>query len=289
MTSQNATYKVKGGRVGVLLIHGLCGTPTEMRFVANGLARSGYTVHCPQLAGHGGSIEALKSASWQDWYKSAEDALLDLRQECDTVFVGGLSTGAVLSLLLAARHPDKVQGLTLFSPTLWVNGWLIPWYMRLFKLVRSKRLANLIKFPDFHPHGIKDDRIRQFIVRALEEGEARTAGLRTTPGGAVLEHRRLVKAAKKEAGRIRQPALILHPREDDYAHLNNAWYLQRTLAGPVEVTILEDSYHIVTVDRQRHIVVERSAAFIARIVSALSQSSRAGVRQFAASAAPAAA
>jgi len=263
------TYKIKGGRVGVLLIHGLGGTPTEMRFVANGLARAGYTVHCPQIAGHGGSADDLKAATWQDWYESVEAALMELRQSCDTVFVGGLSTGAVLGLLLAARHPDKVQGLTLFSPTLWVNGWLIPWYMRLFKLVRSKRLANLIRFPDFHPHGIKDDRIRQFIVRSLTDGETGTAGLRNTPGGAVLEHRRLVAAARKEAPKILQPAMILHPREDDYAHLNNAWYLQRTLGGPVEMTVLEDSYHIVTVDRQRHVVVERSAAFIARTVGAL--------------------
>lgn len=279
MTSQTDTYKIKGGRVGVLLIHGLCGTPTEMRFVANGLARSGYTVHCPQLAGHGGGIETMKASTWQDWYGSVEAALIELRRECDTVFVGGLSTGAVLGLLLAARNPDKVQGLTLYSPTLWVNGWLIPWYMRLFKIVRWKWLANLIKFPDFYPHGIKDDRIRQFIVRALAEGGTGTSGLRNTPGGAVLEHRRLVNAVKKEAGKIEQPSLILHPREDDYAHLNNAWYLQRKLNGPVEMTVLEDSYHIVTVDRQRHVVVERSAAFIARTVSALMQPGGAAVKR----------
>lgn len=266
MIVQQDTYKIKGGRIGVLLIHGLCGSPTEMRYVANGMARQGYTVHCPQLAGHGGSVEVLKATTWQDWYQSVEDSLLELSRDCDKVFVGGLSTGAVLGLLLASRHPDKVHGLTLFSPTLWVNGWLIPWYMRLFKLVRSRRLANLIKFPDLHPHGIKDDRIRQFVVRALVDGETGTAGLRNTPGSAVLEHRRLVAAVKREVGKIQQPTLILHPREDDYAHLNNAWYLQRKLAGPVEMTVLEDSYHIVTVDRQRHVVVERSAAFLARLV-----------------------
>ena len=43
---------VPGGRVGVLLIHGLGGTPVELRFIAQGLARAGYTVYCCQLAGH---------------------------------------------------------------------------------------------------------------------------------------------------------------------------------------------------------------------------------------------
>ena len=55
------SYRVPGGRVGVLLLHGLCGTPTEMRFVANGLARIGCTVHCPQLAGFRSPLGGLNA------------------------------------------------------------------------------------------------------------------------------------------------------------------------------------------------------------------------------------
>ena len=108
-TQTDHSYYVAGGRVGVLLIHGLAGTPAEMRYVANGMARAGYTVYCPQLAGHCGSAADIKRTTWQDWYRSAEQALLELRRECDTVIVGGLSTGAVLALLLAARHPEAVH------------------------------------------------------------------------------------------------------------------------------------------------------------------------------------
>lgn len=32
--SRDTTYRIAGGKIGVLLIHGLCGTPVEMRFVA---------------------------------------------------------------------------------------------------------------------------------------------------------------------------------------------------------------------------------------------------------------
>jgi len=267
MTFMNQDYYVAGGRTGVLLMHGLCGTPTEMRFVANGLARAGCTVYCPMLAGHGGTEADIKITTWQDWYASAERALDRLRQDCDTVIVGGLSTGAVLALLLAARRPADVQGTALLAPTLWLNGWLIPWYARLFRLVFSKRVANLIGFPDLHPHGIKDERIREFIRSALFSGDGSVAGLPSTPGGAVLEHRRLVKAACAELGQIHQPALIIHPREDDYADLDNAWYLQRNLKGLVDMLVLDDSYHIVTVDRQRHVVVERIAAFVATVTA----------------------
>ena len=129
MTSQDTTYRIKGGRVGVLLIHGMCGTPTEMRYVANGLARAGYTVHCPQISGQCGSAANVKASTWQDWYACAERALDELRLECDVVIVGGLSSGAVISLLLAANRPHDVQGIALFAPTLWLNGWIVPWRM----------------------------------------------------------------------------------------------------------------------------------------------------------------
>jgi len=67
---------------------------------------------------------------------------------------------------------------------------------------------------------------------------------------------------KGELANIQQPALIVHPREDDYADLNNAWYLQRHLKGVVDMVVLNDSYHIVTVDRQRQVTVDRTVAFV---------------------------
>ena len=263
--TKDHSYRVPGGRVGVLLLHGLCGTPTEMRFVANGLARSGCTVHCPQLAGHCGTEADIKATRWQDWYASAERALDDLRKDCDVVVVGGLSTGAVLSLLLAAKRPNDVHGTILLAPTLWLNGWLIPWYAHLFRLVFLRSLARFVWFPDLPPHGIKDKRIREFIRSALFGGDSSVAGLPSTPGVAVLEHRWLVNATKRVLGTIAQPALILHAREDDYADLNNASFLQRKLKGMVDTVVLDDSYHIVTVDRQRHVVVDRATQFVERV------------------------
>lgn len=271
MAVRELSYRIKGGRVGVLLLHGLCGTPAEMRFVANNLARSGFTVNCAQLAGHGGTEDDIKASTWRDWYHSAEAALEEISAECDVVIAGGLSTGAVLSLLLAANHPDKVHGTVLLAPTLWLNGWLIPWYARFFRLVFQTAVANLIRFPDLEPHGIKDPRIREFIKNALFSGDGSEAGLPSTPGGAVLEHRRLVQELIGKIGSIRQPALIVHPREDDYADLNNSWYLQRNLKGMVDMVVLDDSYHIVTVDRQRHVVAERTAGFVARVARELGE------------------
>ena len=70
--TRDVGFKIKRGKVGILLLHRLCGTPVEMRFVATGLASKGYTVHCPMLAGHCGSEDALRASTWTDWYRSAE-------------------------------------------------------------------------------------------------------------------------------------------------------------------------------------------------------------------------
>jgi carboxylesterase len=263
---------VKSGRVGVLLIHGLCGSPSEIRFVANGLTRNGYTVLCPQLAGHGGSEAELVATTWQEWYESAEKGLEELAETCETVIVGGLSTGAVLSLMLAARHPEKVHAVALYSPTLWLSGRQIPWYLPLFRMIDSKRFANLFRFPVPIHVGIKDKRIRDFIKSAMAADGGRPS---STPGGAVLERRRLAKEVMKDLGTISQPVLILHAREDDYAGLDNAAYLQRELAGPVDLVVLEDSYHMVTVDRQRHVVLDRTTAFVSRIAASIAEGIRA--------------
>ena len=260
MTKADHSFTLDGGRTGFLLIHGLGGTPIEHRFVANGLARQGYRVHVPQLAGHCGSFDELKATSWRDWYASVEEAHAKLRERCEVVIVGGLSMGAILALHLAAQRPEAVQGLALFAPTLKLDGWGVPWHARLFHLVRHKWSADLIKFSERAPYGIKDPRIRALVTTAIESGDSSKAGQMTNPGRVMLEMRWLIKIVKRELDRIEQPALIVHPREDDRASLGNAAYLQKHLAGVVDTCVLNNSYHVVTIDRQRDLVVHRSAA-----------------------------
>ena len=267
MTAADTTFKIAGGKVGVLLIHGLCGTPAEMRFVAMGLGRAGYTVHCPLLAGHGGSRADIVKTGWQDWYCSAETALIELRKECDTVIVGGLCLGSIIGLHLAMKQPELVQGVALFSPTLWVNGWAMPWYTKLFGLVRHKWLANMMQFPDAASLGIKCPRVREFVRQALANSDGSDLGTNGTPAAMLLEHRWMVKAAMKGLKTVKQPILIMHSREDDHANLNNATYLQRALGGIVDMVVLNDSYHMITLDKQRQVVVDQTRSFVDRVVN----------------------
>ena len=105
---------------------------------------------------------------------------------------------------------------------------------------------------------------QQLKYSAIHSGDGSIAGLPVTPGGAVLEQRWLVNSVRQRLKLVTQPTLIVHPREDDYADLNNIAYLLRHLPCEVETLTLNDSYHIVTSDRQKDRVFARSLAFIAR-------------------------
>jgi carboxylesterase len=259
------SIRIAGGPLGFLLIHGLRGTPIEMRYVAQGLARSGHTVHVPQLAGHCGSAEELQATTWQHWYKSVEIEHHQLRKTCDTVVVGGLSMGAMLALHHAAQHPRDVSALALYAPSLWLDGRVIPWYCHFFKFVTQKWLANLFPFAERDPWGIKDPRIGAFVDQAIDSGDSSRSGIAALPGSLMLELRWLAEQVKQEVGQVQQPALIVYPRDDDCSSLQNLQYLQTNLGGLTEAVILDDSYQIVTLNRQRQLVVSRTLEFISLV------------------------
>lgn len=258
-----------GGRVGFLLIHGLGGTPVELRFVAQGLAREGYTVLCCQLAGHCGTVEQLRSSTWTEWYASVLAAYDRLRQHCDVVIAGGLSMGGLLATHLARERPGEVHGLALFAPTLWMNGWSMPWYARVLRWIRPSRLKLEINLPEHEPYGIKDERIRSFVVKSMLGTDTSEAGVFCTPVRSFAHFNCLVDAVKRDLPHVSVPTLIIHPREDDIADIDNAFYLQRRLRGPVEMLVLEDSYHIITLDRQRNVVVTRTAEFARKLAQSI--------------------
>ena len=78
---------------------------------------------------------------------------------------------------------------------------------------------------------------------------------------------RLVRNVMPMLSQIPHHTLIFHPRQDDQSDIKNTMILQRKLAGMVEVCVLEDSFHLVTLDRQRGYVAERSIDFVDRAVA----------------------
>ena len=179
-----------GGRAGVLLVHGLAGTPTEMRFVARGLHAAGFTVHAVQLAGHCGSVADLVATGWRDWSRSV-----------DNVFVAGISMGAVLALERAIARPARL--------------------LALLPLVCGLGIGREREVMERHPYGIKDDRTRAWIVGSMLAGDSGAAGHFGTPWGALAEFVALSRHVRRRLDRVRTPCLVVHSSDDDIASLAN--------------------------------------------------------------------
>lgn len=259
----DTTCRIKGGRVGVLLIHGLYGNPGELRFVAESLGAAGYSVSCPMLDGHGGASADRNASTWRDWLGAASAALDELRKDCDLVYCGGLSTGAALSLMLAAEQPGKVQGTVLLSPTLWRNGRLTPWYEMVSALL-ARTLSPGPNRSTGRERGGFGGGIAGFFRKVLS-GVAHPSGAAGAAGTAAAEHRRLVEELRGKVGGIAQPALIVHPRDDAEADLANAWYLQRNLKGLVDMVMLDERCGCQCADVRRQVLAGHVLGFLDRL------------------------
>ncbi|AVO60937.1 alpha/beta hydrolase [Pseudomonas chlororaphis] len=261
----DAGFVLGNGEVAVLLIHGLTGTPTELRRVAAGLAKAGCTVYVPTLAGHCGNNADLQATGWQDWYEGVRRTFVGIRQRHRQVFVGGLSMGAVMSMYLASEHPGQVSGLLMYSTTLKYDGWSINKLAFLTPLLMKIPFGvHICSFEEKPPYGIKNERLRAVVERQMKAGESSSAGLLTMEGVTVRELHRMNAVVKKRMPSITTPALVLHSIEDDITSRWNADYVERKLGGPVVKVLLDNCYHMITVDLQYRRVVELSADFIER-------------------------
>ena len=182
--------------------------------------------------------------------------------------VGGLAMGAILALAIAARHPDRVKGVVCFAPTLRYDGWVVPhgpWLAWLMPLLAWMPVVNRYRFKERPPYGIKDERLRAKMVELLESGAIAEAGLPFMPGRSLAQNLRLIRRVKRWAPRITAPMLLVHALEDDITHVRNADALAARVSGPVSKLYLDDSYHLVTVDRQRGKVARATAEFLDRL------------------------
>ena len=258
-------------RTGVLLVHGLTGTPAEMRVLGKGLNRQGYTVYAVQLAGHCGTMDDLVETRWQDWLASVESGLERFAEHVDQVVVGGLSMGALLSLAIAERHADKVAGVCALSTTFRYDGWSIPTYTKLaflLPLFRQLGIGRRRVFMEAPPYGIKDEALRARIVEQMHSGDSAAAGLPGNPWWSIIELRALSTDVQAHLKDLRSPCLVIHANEDDISSASNAHDIARgAVNARVDLVLLDNCYHMITIDRERRAVIARINDFLARIAT----------------------
>jgi carboxylesterase len=137
--------------------------------------------------------------------------------------------------------------------------------MGLFYLITQKWLVDLVGYAQREPWSVKDPRIKPLVERVFISGESRQADIAALPASLMLELRRLVRRVKREIAHVRQPTIIVHPRRDHRASMRNVNYFQSMLPALTETLVVDDSYHLVTLDRQRQLVLGRMLHFVSRV------------------------
>lgn len=247
------------GELGCLLLHGLTGTSTEMQPVAAALAGR-YPLWVARIAGHETTVADLAATSWHDWFASAAAGADALRTTTRRIVPIGLSTGALLAMRLAASRPDDVAGMILLSPAIALRR-------RAVRLLRGP-LRTLAAF-DARIGPLQRALARLVIAKRgsdISDVDVRAShpGYQALPFRALLNLLALQKTAWRDAPTLRQPALVVHATQDHTCPVGAATALHARLGSTTKrLVILEESFHVVTVDRERARVMREIVSFLA--------------------------
>ena len=266
-----------GGCV-VMLLHGLTGSPTELGYIAYHLQYRGrYPVRCPRLVNHGQPLSVLAQTSWQQLYDSAKEAFMDARQESRArnvpLVIGGLSLGAVLCLMLAAEFPEDVAGVACLSPTLFYDGWNVPWVHKLIPLMDFTPLKYFAYFREDEPFGLRDEVLRGKIAAQYnkssihESGHSSSLGYAHFPVRLFCEMRHLISRCKRILPDVACPVLLVQAEHDDMTSPRNSRYIFDHIGSTWrELVMLKESYHVITADLERATVAAHLQRFCESVI-----------------------
>ena len=264
------------GTKTLFLIHGLTGTPHEMRYLANFFhKKKSYTVICPRLANHGEPLTVLKKTTWQEFYKSVRDAFVAVRKTTPgPIFVSGLSMGALLSLLLAVEFPNEVSGVSCLSPTLFYDGWNVPWYSSfLLPLLCKPPFKYFSYFKEEPPYGIKNKALQKkvhkyYTTASIHDIEgAAEYGYPYFPIALLHQLKLLVKYLVRLFPSVSVPVQLIQANEDDMTSVKNSTFIYDRVNSDVkEMVLLHNSYHVITADQERDTVARKMDDFFKHVI-----------------------
>lgn len=232
-------FALGDGPDACLLLHGLTGSPAEVRPVGEALAAAGMRALGPLLPGHGTSPSDLYTVTRFDLLEAARAALLSLAP-VRRLYLCGLSMGALLAIELASRSWSReglppFSGLSFLAPALAFRGptWIF-----------AEVLGRLPALPFIVEKGRRDLQERADGRAQVEDGSYGAIPLRWGP-----ELHALSAEALRLAPRIRAPSLVVQGALDRTVSASSARMLARALASPrVELRILPRSGHVLPLD-----------------------------------------
>ena len=239
---QAQPWSQEGGSVGVLLSHGFTGSPASMIPWGKDLAERGYSVSVPRLPGHGTTWQDMNRTTWRDWYGTLDQALTELTERCEHVFVFGLSMGGALALRLAEKRPADVAGLVLVNPAVHLERpelKLIPYLSKVLPAIPG--IGNDIAKPGADEYGY--DR---------------------TPLRALASQLELWADVRANLSKVTAPTLLFHSTDDHVVDPSSSKIIRDGVSSAFYDHIeLSRSFHVATLDWDAPFIMESAAQFLA--------------------------
>ncbi len=235
----------------VLILHGLTGTPWEVRPIGARLARAGYRCSGPLLGGHE-SYEALRTSAWGDWAASSERHLRALSGD-RPVAVIGFSMGSLLALRLAASAPQQVSALVCMGT---------PLVLKPYQRWGIRALGHLARIPGL-------DRLTARIAKpartdcSIRSVAAQYPGFDAFPRSSLLELLRLQACVRPLLPQVRCPTMLIHGQHDHSAPVSNVQYAASRLTNSSTTTkVLSRSFHQIAWDVDAEACATSICAFL---------------------------
>ncbi|GGJ87828.1 carboxylesterase [Lentibacillus kapialis] len=229
-----------GNRTGVLVIHGFTGTTQSMHYLGKQFAQEGFTVLGPRLPGHGTDPEDMEQCTYHDWIETAESGLDKLQATCEEIFVAGLSMGGTLTLYLAENHPE-IKGI--------------------MPINAATHMPDLIE----NYESLKDsgNRFVPGIGSDIKQKGAEELAYKQTPVKSMKELIQLSELVKQRLPGITASAMILSSAEDHVVPPENSREIYESVSSEDrEFVVLENSYHVATLDNDKELIAEKCVTFI---------------------------
>jgi carboxylesterase len=228
-------FELGGGELGVLLLHGFGDTPQTLRYLAETLSHSGYTVRVPLLPGHGRTVQAFHRSSAHDWIDAARQELRLFRTRFDAIGLGGLSMGGAIASIIAAEETGP-SALVLIAPYL-----AMPPVLRLVAAMPAVFDPVVRRVSARSPLSIRDPQER-----------AKNLAYGTSTASTLHELAKIVRHARESLPRISMPTLLIQSREDNRIKSQVAERAFADLgADEKQLVMTTAGGHVITVDYGR--------------------------------------
>ena len=237
------------GDAGVLVFHGIHGTPRNLQILTTRLQERRIHYYAPMLGGDRPSPAAGLGFTSARLAAEAERAYAILKRRCKRIVVVGHSLGAVQATDVASRHP--VAGLVVISPAYRITQ---RWYIQPSMETWTTALAPLVPL------------LPKFAVARINDpsGLANCTGLMTFPLQAVNALVDYSGEVLARSDKVQSPVLGLLSRNDRVVDVEAAEAGIQSLASPAKrVVWYTRSDHMLLLDYDREEANREVMDFIA--------------------------